>query len=283
MMSRFVQLKKPIKMSLIEISIEISFSDEEFNTLEELIAALEPVKVGTEALCRRDATLISSDQILKFICLKLSMQNSTFSKELLEMLVKRIKERRNPDIINLLIYLNDSEALDKQGQSTDVFDTPQMKQNALANTAAILFCCLFEESYEDEDKLEEECQEIPNIDEGQSSLAEQLEQSIKDALKCPSISKRMRVGTSSKSLLKEMAVFELTKTRTNNLEMLYNALMAIPVTSVEAERSFSASGLFVTKLRSSLNGNTLDALCILRAYFLLKKAQQSAVISVLNA
>ena len=106
-MSGFVKLKKPIKMSLIEISSEISF-DEEFNTLEELIAALEPVKGGTEALCRRDATLISSDQTLKFICLKLSMQNSTFSKELLEMLVKRIKERRNPDIINQLIYLNDS-------------------------------------------------------------------------------------------------------------------------------------------------------------------------------
>ena len=50
--------------------------------------------------------------------------------------------------------------------------------------------------------------------------------------------------------------------------------MVIPVTSVEAERSFSASGLLITKLRSSLNDNPLDALCILQAYFLLKKAQQ---------
>ena len=45
--------------------------------------------------------------------------------------------------------------------------------------------------------------------------------------------------------------------------------MGIPVTSVEAERSYSASDLFITKLRSILNDNTLDALCILRAYFLL--------------
>ena len=58
------------------------------------------------------------------------------------MLVKRIKERRNPEIINLLIYLNNPEASDKQ--SIDVFDTPQIKRNALANTAAKLFCRLFE-------------------------------------------------------------------------------------------------------------------------------------------
>ena len=55
--------------------------------------------------------------------------------------------------------------------------------------------------------------------------------------------------------------------------------MGIPVTSVEAERCFSASNLFITKLRSSLNDNTLDALCILQAYSLLKKT----IISALNA
>ena len=52
MTSRFVKLKKPIKMSLIEISSKISFFYKEFNRLEELIAAPEPVKVGTKALCR---------------------------------------------------------------------------------------------------------------------------------------------------------------------------------------------------------------------------------------
>ena len=72
------------------------------------------------------------------------------------MLVKRINKRGNPEIINLLIYLNDSETLDKQ--TTDVFDTPPMKRNALANTAAQLFCCPFEESKKgDENKPKEEC------------------------------------------------------------------------------------------------------------------------------
>ena len=67
MIKRFVKLKKSIKMSLIELSNDIRFSDEEFNELEDLVAALEPVKIGTEALCRRNATLISADKVTKFI------------------------------------------------------------------------------------------------------------------------------------------------------------------------------------------------------------------------
>ena len=62
----------------------------------------------------------------------------------------------------------------------------------------------------------------------------------------------MRSVTISKFMLKEMSVFELTKTRTKNLDMLINVLKGICVTSLEAERSFSASGLFV-KLRTCLN------------------------------
>ena len=71
-------------------------------------------------------------------------------------------------------------------------------------------------------------------------------------------------------MLKKMAVFELTKKRTSNLDLLHTALKSIEVKSVEAERSFSASGLFITELRSRLNDETLNALCFLRAYYLKK-------------
>ena len=63
-----------------------------------------------------------------------------------------------------------------------------------------------------------------------------------------------------------MSIFELTKTRTKNLDMLLNLLKGICVNSVGAERSFSASGLFITKLRTCLNDDTLDIFCMLRAY-----------------
>ena len=46
----------------------------------------------------------------------------------------------------------------------------------------------------------------------------------------------------------------------------------LPPTSVEAERIFSAAGLFITKLCMRLNDEIVDALCFLKQYLLdLKK------------
>jgi hypothetical protein len=69
------------------------------------------------------------------------------------------------------------------------------------------------------------------------------------------------------TLKREMSVYESTGCRPSSLELLFKALMTIPPTSVEAERVFSAAGLFVTKMRSSLNDDTVDVLCFLRSHF----------------
>ena len=54
-------------------------------------------------------------------------------------------------------------------------------------------------------------------------------------------------------------------------EILCDADMAnctkLQAFSVESERAFSAVGLFVTKLRSSLGDSTLDALLTLRSHY----------------
>ena len=54
----------------------------------------------------------------------------------------------------------------------------------------------------------------------------------------------------SQHIVKELAVFESTKERTNNISKLYEAVKSVPPTSVEAERAFSAAGLLITKLCS---------------------------------
>ena len=55
------------------------------------------------------------------------------------------------------------------------------------------------------------------------------------------------------SLNKEMALFEATGNKSKYLNLVDQALRTIPPTSVEAERAFSAAGLFITKLRILLN------------------------------
>ena len=71
-----------------------------------------------------------------------------------------------------------------------------------------------------------------------------------------------------KSIRKEMAVLESTLKRPSMLESIFNALNTVTPSSIEAERSFSAAGLFVTKLRTSLKDDTVDTLCFLRSHLL---------------
>ena len=71
----------------------------------------------------------------------------------------------------------------------------------------------------------------------------------------------------SQTVEKEMSLFEATKKRPENLEKLYHALLTIKPTSVEPEKAFSAIGLFITKLKNRLNGESLDALIFMRQYY----------------
>ena len=60
-------------------------------------------------------------------------------------------------------------------------------------------------------------------------------------------------------------------------DQIYKAVPTLPPTFVEAERASSATGLFVTKMRSSLSDNSIDSLCFLHHHFLKsnwKKFQQ---------
>ena len=50
------------------------------------------------------------------------------------------------------------------------------------------------------------------------------------------------------------------------VKKLFNALKTTPLTSVESECAFSTSRNFVTKIRSSLNDDTIHALLFLKKY-----------------
>ena len=66
----------------------------------------------------------------------------------------------------------------------------------------------------------------------------------------------------------ELALFESTGLRTPRLERLYKTMLALPPTSIEAERVFSLTGLFLNKLRNRLKNSTINELCFLKSYFL---------------
>ena len=97
-----------------------------------------------------------------------------------------------------------------------------------------------------------------------------LEQ-LQEILTQPCSSPRTRVSSSPTEVLheirKEMNVFETTGERPAKLQKLYRALITLPASSVEAERTFSAALLFLTEIRSLLADNSIDKLVSLRKYF----------------
>lgn len=97
-------IKISIQKALIDISYDIQFSDEEFNVLSSIIAALTPVKLTVDALCRKDANLLTADASLTFMLDTLSKQKSAIALELLEALKSRILLRRT-ELSQIFQYL----------------------------------------------------------------------------------------------------------------------------------------------------------------------------------
>ena len=64
-----------------------------------------------------------------------------------------------------------------------------------------------------------------------------------------------------------MALFEATGNKSKYLNLVDQALMTIPPTSVEEERAFSAAGIFITKLRARLSEKSIDSLMVLKYCF----------------
>ena len=73
----------------------------------------------------------------------------------------------------------------------------------------------------------------------------------------------------SDTFTKEISLFMTggAEKKTQALKELSRSLLTVPPTSVEAERTFSASGLFLTKLRCRLSDASLDMLIFLKFYF----------------
>ena len=61
------------------------------------------------------------------------------------------------------------------------------------------------------------------------------------------------------------------------LDKLFGALKTIPPTSIESERIFSTCGLYVTKLRTRMNDDTLHSLVFLNKYYNRYKKEQKEI------
>ena len=70
----------------------------------------------------------------------------------------------------------------------------------------------------------------------------------------------------SKTVQKAMALYEKSGEVPEILLKLKMALLSIPPSSIEAERTFSTVGIFASKIRSCLKDTTIHSLVVLRQF-----------------
>ncbi|GFS89091.1 uncharacterized protein TNCV_1258471 [Trichonephila clavipes] len=265
MLERFLEIKSAISKALIDIKEEQMMVNVEFETVTTIVKGLKPVKIGLEKLCSRNATLLTAESVFFFVIGELNEQNSEFAKNMKYSLIQRINERRNVNLIGLMQYLNFGRKYEAAAITGDISRLPG--KNCLVRQAQMIGRRLFceeEESISNSSHSEEESIEI--LKEKPLTLDEKLEKAIYSKTKVLYCSTKK--STSFNKIMKqEMQLFDSTENPSSNIIKLCDALKTIPPTSVEAERAFSAAGLFITKLRTRLSDKSINCLCFLKSYF----------------
>lgn len=269
MLETFYKVRLCVKKALIDLKVAIEFSEFEFNLMENTIAALLPVKITVEALCREDATLISADAALQFMFERLAEVEGEISEKLSFELNERVNQRRTEaaSVVQFLHGQTDVNGFKFKIATKHIAGifVSRLMQRLNAHESSNLNddTSVSQVDIESSEDSEEENQLIQNEN---MSLKAMMDKAISSAI-APK-SNPLRFSNDMDGCLKrEIATFVANGVRGELLEKCYKYLLAIPPTSVESERAFSASTLICTKIRSRLNDDTIDALCFLKAHF----------------
>ena len=262
MIKRFLQVHKQLKQAMIMMDETFDITDQDIEKLEHLQAALEPIEQLSIVLGKRDTTLIDSEAIIELTINLLDEQNTDISNELKESLINEVSKRRNTTLVHLIEFLKDPAYVKKR---KDFLGEPIIKNDVIQLAKQLLkrlFSVQTESTEETSEDTLDESTETRSRNE--LSVQERFVLALKKSKAVPE-PKTQEIGNAL--VKKEISLFEEKGERPHYLELLYQALLTIPPTSVESERAFSSTGLFVTKIRSSLGDNTIDALVFLRNYY----------------
>ena len=271
MLRKFYDLRKEVKLALIENNYEFDFSSEELEKIKEICDALSPIEWAVMQLSRENSDLLQAESIIGFTVSKLRALGTELSEILLQSFLARINERRVPEMVHLMHYLRSYKYLQQKEDNLGF----KISRYAVTNLATSLLKRLYPVQTEDENQSDSEQTKMIDPNETQMFVDEQEPISMSDeyANFSKSFFEDSSVDESSEITLRmvknEMSLYEATKgqTRPVHLEQLYRALKSIKPSSIDPERGFSAMGYFCTKIRSRMGDDVLDAIIFMQQYY----------------
>lgn len=256
---RFLKLIDCINNALEELGLE-SFNENYVNVLKNVSITLEPTMLAVQELSKNSANLITAEGTILYVFQKLKQIDSELSKKLLEVIKNEIEKRRNKEIVSLLIFLHQGSYPTK---SNDNEFLNYSSKNVIKMYAKKLFERLFLEEENNDEHSEDENSEIEIQEDNITETTE-----YNSLQKCIENLTKLKKPKSSFNIDKQFKYIEGNEgKRSENMDNLYEALLTISPTSTSCERVFSVSGNTITKIRSRLSTNTINAIVFLKYYF----------------
>ena len=280
MVEGLICLKKCISKALLDLLIEHGICTTEFSFLNELKCALEPIKLVVEALCGKDATLLTAKKVFQFLFVELEKRKSSLAEDLFCAVKNRVQQRRQHEVVNLLRYFQNLNSSIYNEHYADEIPSCSNSEEGFMKTATTLFWRLFWRSDSNKAKSQDENEviELASNNQKDESFCKRLQTHIEHSTNSTPtqplktiVDDRRQISQLQTVIKQEMKLLEATEKRPGKLEQLFKALLSILPTSVEAERAFSAAGLFTTKLRSRLGDKSVNALCFLHSHYMKNK------------
>lgn len=241
-----------------DIRSDLVWEDIDTKNLTQIVEILEPAKVATENMSNSTINILAGEGIVKFLHSEIEklIDDNPIAKSMAfrSILETRMKDRRDPLLVSLVMYLNNRDSLKN--------DHPF----GLAPKSAVI-----KYGVEMAKRLfNEESQDVPELDtlavDIGSSLQERLKMSVGSLQSGSSVS-----AMTSNSHKKDFEYYERHQVRSPMLNKLFDALSSLQPTSTQSERNFSLAANVMTPNRSRLSISKFDAQCFLKSYFLGQK------------
>jgi hypothetical protein len=252
MLVRFKKLLKQVKKVSIELNIDFEFSSSETFLLDQIISALQPVKDTVELLCREDSNLLEADLAFNFVINELKKQNNWLSKRLVKNIIE-ILEKRRTKYSDVLLFLQNDQKIETGAHG--IFKTTSLK-SMKATIKDLIETQIIKSRIEIVEEANTSDSEIEVVE--TLSFKEKLFKEISESNNKTDNNQNCSKLTVEKIIKNEMDRFMADHVRGSYLEKIYQYLMTIKPSSVEAERSFSVAGRICSKTRNSFSDSTLN-------------------------